>query len=99
MSTKIHEQEEVEIITTSIKNWRVILHNDNFTAMEMVIRILMMLFEKDYNTAIKITMQVHKEGAGIAGVYMHEIAEQKMHEAIHMARSFGYPLQVTIEEE
>ena len=49
--------------------------------------------------AVKITLQVHVEGAGIAGVYSHEVAEQKGIEGTLLAREHGWPLALKIEEE
>lgn len=44
-------------------------------------------------------MQVHEQGAGVAGVYTYEVAEQKGVESTMLARQNGWPLAVRIEEE
>jgi ATP-dependent Clp protease adapter protein ClpS len=44
-------------------------------------------------------MRVHEQGAGVAGVYTYEVAEQKGVESTMLARQNGWPLAVRIEEE
>jgi ATP-dependent Clp protease adaptor protein ClpS len=81
------------------KRWKVILLNDDYTPMEFVIQVLQEIFKHSQDTATNITMQIHNEGSGIAGVYNFEIAEVKAVEATTLARSNGFPLQVKMEEE
>ena len=81
------------------KRWKVILLNDDYTPMEFVIQVLQEIFKHSQDTATNITMQIHNEGSGIAGIYNFEIAEVKAVEATTLARSNGFPLQVKMEEE
>jgi len=81
------------------KKWKVIFLNDDYTPMDFVIQILQEIFKHSQNTATDITMQIHNEGSGIAGVYTFEIAEVKAVEATTLARSQGFPLQIKMEEE
>ena len=81
------------------KHWKVIFLNDEYTPMDFVIQVLQEVFKHSHDTATNITMQVHNEGSGIAGVYTLEIAEVKAVEATTLARSSGFPLQVKMEEE
>ena len=59
------------------KKYKVILHNDDFTPMEFVVFILREFFHKTEEEANSITLQVHKLGQGIAGVYDYQLAEQR----------------------
>ena len=59
------------------KDYKVVMHNDDFTTMEFVVNILMTVFKKDINTSNKIMMDVHKIGRGIVGVYPYDIAKRK----------------------
>ena len=81
------------------KMFKVILLNDDFTPMDFVILILQKYFAKTPQQATEIMMQVHKKGAGIAGVYTYEIAETKSYQVNDFARSQEYPLKSIIEEE
>lgn len=77
--------------------WQVVFHNDDFTPMDFVIWILEEVFEHSREDAIAITLEIHHNGHGIAGIYGKEIAEQKRDEVIQTARHYEHPLQCTIE--
>jgi ATP-dependent Clp protease adaptor protein ClpS len=78
--------------------FNVIMLNDDQTPMEFVIQILVNTFSHDSEKATAIMLEVHEKGRGIAGTYMFEVAEQKAHETFSLARNYGYPLTVTVEE-
>lgn len=79
--------------------FKVIVCNDDVTPVEFVIAMLMKIFRHDERTAVNLTLQVHDEGKGIAGVYTFEIAEQKAIDATNMARLNDFPLVIKIEAE
>ena len=81
------------------KRWKVIFLNDDLTPMDFVIELLITIFKHSQETAKGITMEIHNNGSGIAGVYSFEIAEIKAVEATTLARSNGFPLQIKMEEE
>lgn len=76
----------------------VILHNDDYTTMEFVIEVLTKFFKKTHEEAITITMKVHHEGKGVAGIYSREIAETKSAQVNDYAKANGHPLKSTAEE-
>ena len=76
----------------------VILLNDDSTPMDFVINICQTIFNKTKAKAEAITLEVHKKGKGIAGVYSYEVAEQKCVETVTEARRNGFPLDVTLEK-
>ena len=78
-------------------NFAVVLHNDDFTPMEFVVYILQEVFHHPYERAERIMLAVHNEGAGVAGVYRFEIAEQKASDTADEAKENEYPLKITIE--
>lgn len=99
MSVETHIDERV---TTSVKPpgmWKVVFFNDNVTTMELVMHLLKEVFHHSTKEAEQITLQIHHEGVGIAGVYSFEIAEQKGIEATNIARANNAPLKIQIEEE
>jgi ATP-dependent Clp protease adaptor protein ClpS len=79
--------------------YKVVLLNDDQTPVEWVIRVLADIFKHTNETAEKITLTIHTEGSGIAGIYTYEIAEQKVIEATTESRNHGFPLQIKLEEE
>jgi ATP-dependent Clp protease adaptor protein ClpS len=44
-------------------------------------------------------LQIHREGAGIAGVYVLEVAETKVATVHQMAEERGFPLRAGAEPE
>jgi len=79
--------------------YKVVLLNDDQTPVEWVIKVLADIFKHTNETAEKITLTIHTEGSGIAGIYTYEIAEQKVIEATTESRNHGFPLQIKLEEE
>lgn len=79
--------------------YKVIVLNDDHTPMEFVIAMFMAIFHMDKGRAFALTMQIHEEGSAVAGIYTHEVAEQKVIDATELARSNGYPLVIKAEQE
>lgn len=79
--------------------YRVILHNDDFTAMEFVVEILMRHFDKSPTEAMHVMLQVHHLGIGVAGVYTRDEAETRVEAVNGAAEAAGYPLLLTVEPE
>lgn len=90
-------QEKIKIEEPS--KYDVIFLNDEITTVEFVIRVLKQIFNKSQDEAIKITEHIHKNGSGVVGTYLHEIAEQKGIETTLLAREEGYPLQVKVQKQ
>ena len=95
--TKVKESIDTVILEPS--KYKVILYNDNHTPVEFVIALLMKVFRHSETSAIDITLKVHNEGSGVAGIYSYEVAEQKGIEGTNMAREQGYPLVIKVEAE
>jgi ATP-dependent Clp protease adaptor protein ClpS len=79
--------------------YKVLLHNDNYTTMEFVVMILMSVFHKAEGEAVQIMLDVHRKGAGLAGVYQREIAETKVQRVLQLARQAQFPFMCTMEPE
>jgi ATP-dependent Clp protease adaptor protein ClpS len=79
--------------------FKVIYINDNQTTLEFVIQSLIEHFRYTYETAEKITVDIHTQGAATVAVLPYEIAEQKGIEVTLNARTNGYPLQVRLEPD
>ena len=43
--------------------------------------------------------KIHKDGQGVVGSYVHEVAEQKGIETTLLARQEGMPLQVKVKKQ
>lgn len=101
MSTEVFDDVKIdEKITRKITEpirYRVVMLNDDQTPMEWVIDILKLIFGHSEETAKQITLAIHNEGSGLAGIYTYEIAEQKTTESTTISRQHGFPLQLRIE--
>jgi len=97
---------DTEVVTKTVNKekfkeppqYKVILLNDDVTTMEFVVALLMTIFRHNEASAVSLTMQIHNEGSAVAGIYTHEIAEQKVLDATGMARNNGYPLVIKAEK-
>ncbi|MCG8333413.1 MAG: ATP-dependent Clp protease adapter ClpS [Proteobacteria bacterium] len=81
------------------RQYKVILHNDDYTPMEFVVHVLMSVFKKDELTATQIMLNVHNSGKGICGTYSYEIAETKVAKVHQLAEQNEYPLHASMEAE
>lgn len=79
--------------------YKVILHNDDYTTMEFVVLILKKFFYKNETEATTIMWNVHKKGAGLAGIYTFEIAETKVKQVHFFSKSNQHPLRCSMEPE
>lgn len=93
------ETQEEEEETEDPKKYKVLFHNDDYTTMEFVVRVLKRIFHKSKSEATEIMLKVHNSGSGVAGVYSKQIAETKVEQTIKWAREEGHPLMVTMEPE
>jgi ATP-dependent Clp protease adaptor protein ClpS len=98
-ATDIQIDEKIKQKVIEPKRWKVVFLNDDSTPIDFVIGLLTETFKHTQETAKKITLEIHNEGSGIAGVYSFEIAEAKAVEATQLARGNGFPLQIKMEEE
>jgi len=80
------------------KKYKVFLLNDDYTAMDFVVEVLMSIFHKTYQEAEQIMLDVHRKDRGVCGVYTFEVAETKIMQVSRLAREHGYPLKATMEE-
>lgn len=95
-SSNIRENQNVRL--QEPHQFNVLLHNDDFTTMEFVVKILLTVFRKTAVEAETLMMRVHKEGQAVAGTYSLDIAQSKVQRATAMARMEGFPLRLSIEQ-
>ncbi|OGG94142.1 MAG: ATP-dependent Clp protease adaptor ClpS [Candidatus Lambdaproteobacteria bacterium RIFOXYD12_FULL_49_8] len=89
-----HAESKVELP----KQYRVLLHNDDYTPMEFVVDVLMNIFLLDEISSMRIMLNVHKEGRGICGIFSFEVAESKIARVHELASKNEYPLRASMEE-
>lgn len=97
-----HDTQSKTRIRTDVKEppmYKVIYINDNQTTMEFVIESLISHFDYNQDTAQRIMLDIHEEGAATVAVLPYEVAEQKGIEITVEARSQNYPLQIKLEPD
>jgi ATP-dependent Clp protease adaptor protein ClpS len=80
------------------QQYKVLLHNDDYTTMEFVVFVLETIFHKNASEATQIMMNVHKLGVGVCGIYDFEIAETKVATVHALAKKYEFPLKSSMEE-
>ena len=78
--------------------FKVLLHNDDYTTMDFVVHVLMLVFRKTLDEATRIMLNVHQKGIGLCGIYPLGVAETKVETVTRMARENGHPLRCTMEK-
>ena len=90
---------EIDEETTEPPDYKVLLHNDNYTTKAFVVEILIMIFNKSPEEATHLMWYVHKNNVGVCGIYPLEVAETKIKRVTILARENGFPLKLTLEKE
>ncbi len=80
------------------KQYRVLLHNDDYTPMEFVIVVLEHFFFYDEMTATALMWDVHKTGKANCGIFTRDIAETKVVLVNNFARQHEHPLLCSMEQ-
>ena len=78
--------------------YRVVLLNDDFTAKDFVVAVLIAVFHKNQGDAQIIMEDVHKKGRGVVGAYSYDIAATRCLQVHEAARTNGYPLRCVMEQ-
>lgn len=100
MSTNTHKQHSISAVDEAVrppKQYKVLLHNDDYSTMDFVVEVLMRIFKKNKNEAVAIMLAVHTHQVGVCGIYTYEIAETKVEQVLSMARKKSFPLRCTME--
>ena len=90
---------DIDEETVEPPNFKVLLHNDDYTPRAFVEEILLAVFNKPLEDATRLMWHVHKNGIGVCGIYPLEVAETKIAQVTELARENEFPLKLTMEEE
>ena len=90
---------EPETKTQRPPRYKVILLNDDYTPMDFVVMVLEHIFRKAHQEALDVMLEIHHNGAGLAGIYTRDVAETKADQVTEYARINDYPLSCTLEPE
>lgn len=93
---KLNDTETVEK-TAVPRKYQVLFHNDDYTPMEFVMEVLMVIFNKTAQEAILITETVHIKGKAVVAIYPKNIAQMKIKQVTEVSLANEYPLKCTME--
>ena len=82
---------------TEPSQYKVLIHNDDYTTMDFVVLVLEAVFNKTSSESVQIMLNVHNKGIGVCGVYTYEVAETKITLVQSMAQKNNFPLKCSIE--
>ena len=77
--------------------YQVVLLNDDYTPMEVVVVVSQEFFNKDREAATQIMLKIHLDGKGVCGVFSKDVAASKVDQVTEAARRNGHPLQCVSE--
>lgn len=78
--------------------YNVIMHNDDVTTMDFVVKILVNIFCMTKDNAETTMMKIHNEGSAVVGEYFLDVAETKVYLTDRLAKENDFPLHLTIKE-
>lgn len=78
--------------------FKVLLLNDDYTPMDFVVMVLQKFFSLNRETATQVMFKVHREGAGVCGVFPEDVAATKVELVMSYARQHQHPLRCVMEK-
>lgn len=72
--------------------YNVIFHNDEITTFNFVVLILIEIFNKNYEEATSLTIEIHKQGKLVIAQYPYEIAITKKKITDVNSKKHNFPL-------
>ena len=78
---------------------KVLLLNDDRTTMEFVVQVLENVFGKTREEALKMVLEIHRDGSGICGVYDLARAWDLATSVAKLAGQNHYPLRCVVEPD
>jgi ATP-dependent Clp protease adaptor protein ClpS len=99
MGTQTVAEPVVDSETKLSPLYRVLIHNDDVTPMDFVVRILEEIFRLDASRSVDIMMEAHTKGVALVVVEPLEQAEFHVDQARSLSRARHFPLTFSIEPE
>lgn len=96
MDTALEEKLKIKI--APLKMYDVIFFNDDYTPMDLVVFLLMNVFNHDAHSATSLMLKVHEQESAVVGTYIYEIADEKRNLCLDYAKQYKSPLRVELTE-
>jgi ATP-dependent Clp protease adaptor protein ClpS len=91
--------EKAEEKTKEPEQYKVVLHNDDFTPKGFVVDVILSVFHKEYQEAMSIMLRAHRNGRAVVEIYTWDIATTKVEQVHRKAKASGFPLRCSVEPE
>ena len=78
--------------------FKVVLLNDDYTPMDLVVAVLQKFFLLSRERATQVMLKVHREGSGVSGIYPRDVAATKVEQVKAYSKQHQHPLQCVMEE-
>jgi len=79
--------------------YMVVMLNDDFTTMDFVVHVLQKFFQKTFEQANNIMLNVHQKGQDVCGLYPYDVAATKVMQVNDYARKNEMPLKCVMEKD
>jgi ATP-dependent Clp protease adaptor protein ClpS len=96
--------EQTIIKTKKPSEWKVVIYNDDVSPIELVLVVLVTVFSKSEQDAVKIMQTAEEKGVATIGVYYYDIAKTLIKNAKHVISDFeatfgiATPLKIEMEQ-
>ena len=91
--------ESTSVETRPAPLYRVLIHNDDFTPMDFVVRVLGEIFRLEGARSVQVMLEAHVKGVAFVVTEPLEKAEFHVDQAKSLSRARKYPLAFSIERE
>jgi len=101
MATRHRDDAVLEAKKAKVKSppmFKVLLLNDDYTPMDFVVVVLQKFFSLSREKATQIMLKVHRDGAGVCGVFPRDVAATKVDQVTAFAHQYQHPLRCVMEE-
>ena len=101
MAIRHREDSVLEAKKAKVKSppmFKVLLLNDDYTPMDFVVVVLQKFFSLSREKATQIMLKVHRDGAGVCGVFPRDVAATKVDQVTAFAHQYQHPLRCVMEE-
>ena len=101
MAIRQREDTVLEAKKAKVKSppmFKVLLLNDDYTPMDFVVVVLQKFFSLSREKATQIMLMVHRQGAGVCGIFPRDVAATKVEQVTEFSRRHQHPLRCMMEE-
>lgn len=81
---------EVQVRSNFKKDWVVYIYNDDTTPIDLVVDMLVEVFEFNYHKATRLAYEVNDEEGEVVGKYPEKLARKRVEKGMKLIHDKGY---------